>query len=266
MRTDFQTLRTTIADRVLTVTMHRPEVYNALNEAMIDELGEVFVGLPNELDQIRCVVLTGAGRAFGSGQDLRVFAAAYEQAEPIVISEHLTRYHRIVQAMRAAPQPIIAAINGVAAGASANLALACDLRVVAEDARFVEAFARIALVPDAGGPYFLTRLVGVGKALELALLAEEISGREAERIGLVNRCVPAEALASTVRDLATRLANGPTTTYGLIKDLLYRSAEVDLATSLQLEGAAQDRAFATHDHREGVQAFLAKRPPQFTGE
>lgn len=265
MRMTYETVLTQVEDGVLTVTMNRPDTINALNETMIDELGEVFAALATE-PAIRCVILTGAGRGFGSGQDLNVFAAAYGRTEPIKVSEHLVKYHRILTAMRAAPQPIIAMLHGVAAGASANLALACDLRVAAEDARFVEAFARIGLVPDAGGPYLLTRLVGLGKALELALLAEEVSGREAERLGLVNRCVPAAELTATVTALARRLAHGPTRAYGLIKDLLYRAADADLPTALRLEGEAQDIAFATRDHREGVAAFLGKRPAQFTGE
>lgn len=265
MPQDYQTLIVQDDQGVRTITMNRPATLNAVNEAMLQELAAAFTDLAHD-PTIRSVILTGAGRAFGSGQDLNTFVESYQSTEPLKVSEGLAFYHRLIRAMRAAPQPIIAMVQGVAAGASCNLALACDLRIAAETARFIEAFARIALVPDAGGPYFLTRLVGLGKALELALLADEIDGREAERLGLVNRCVPLADLEATTRALALRLAHGPTRTYGLIKDLMYHSAEADLETAFRLEGEAQDLAFATRDHREGVMAFLQKRPAEFKGE
>ncbi len=158
-----------------------------------------------------------------------------------------------------------AAQDDVAAGISCNLALACDMRIAADDARFIEAFARIGLVPDGGGGYFLPRLVGFGKALELAMLADEVSGPEAERIGLVNKCVPLTEFESATKTFAQRLAHGPTHTYGLIKELMNKSLESDLLSSLRLEGELQDIAFETADHREGVAAFLQKRPARFTG-
>jgi len=163
------------------------------------------------------------------------------------------------------PKPVVAAVNGVAAGISCNIALACDLRIATEDARFIEAFARIGLVPDGGGGYFLPRLVGLGKALEMAMLAEEVSGVEAERIGLVNKCVPTAEFEAATQALAHKLANGPTRSYALIKELMNKSLESDLATSLELEGELQDKAMATEDHREGVAAFLQKRRPNYTG-
>ncbi len=247
------------------VAMNRPEVMNAVNEQMLDELDQAFAALSAD-PAIRSIVLTGSGKSFGSGQDLRDFMTAYQSAEPIVISEHLAKYHTIIHAIRNAPKPVIAMIRGAAAGASCNLALACDLRVAAENARFIEAFARIGLVPDAGGAYFLNRLVGVGKAMELALLADEISGVEAEKIGLVNICVPEDALREKTMELARRLAEGPTAAYTLIKKLIYSAENSSLADSLQLEGELQDLAFATKDHREGVAAFLQKRRAIFTGE
>lgn len=265
MRTEFTHLLVGDEDGIRTITMNRPDVLNALNATMLDELDEAFTEAAADA-AVRCIVLRGAGRAFGSGQDLHDFTQLYSSPEPIDVGPGLSRYHRILSAMRAAPQPIIAAVQGVAAGASCNLALACDLRVATEDARFVQAFARIGLVPDAGGAYLLPRLVGLGKALELALLADEVGGVEAARIGLVNQCVPAATFEQTVAALAKRLAQGPTTTYARIKELLYRSAEVDLATSLQMEIGAQNIAINTADHREGVMAFLQKRPPQYQGK
>ncbi len=196
---------------------------------------------------------------------MKSLSAARETHAVARVSEHLQKYHRLVLAIRNMPKPVIAAVRGVAAGISCNIALACDLRVATEDARFIEAFARIALVPDGGGGYFLPRLIGVGKAMEMSMLADEVSGPEAERIGLVNKCVPAAEFEATVNALAQRLANGPTRAYALIKELIYTSAESDLQTSLQLEGELQDNAFETEDHRNAVQAFLEKRKPEYKG-
>ncbi|MBA3825131.1 MAG: enoyl-CoA hydratase/isomerase family protein, partial [Ktedonobacterales bacterium] len=182
MTATYQFLLTHQEDGVLTLTMNRPEVLNALNATLIGELGDELERAADDAT-VRCIVLTGAGRAFGSGQDLNDFTTLYQGPGPIVVSEHLAKYHRILRAIQQAPKPVIAAVRGVAAGASCNLALACDLRIAADDARFIEAFARIGLVPDAGGGYLLTRLVGLGKAMELAMLAEEVGGPEAARLG-----------------------------------------------------------------------------------
>src|SRR5947209_1847343 len=169
MRTSFQSLLISQDGGVLTITMNRPEVLNAVNDTLLQELGDVLEAAARD-ESIRCVVITGAGRAFGAGQDLRSFAAIHASGEPVKVSEHLGNYHRIVRAIRTMPKPVIAAVQGVAAGASCNLALACDLRIAADNARFIEAFASIGLVPDAGGGFFLPRLVGMGYALEVSLL------------------------------------------------------------------------------------------------
>lgn len=266
MRTDYEHLLVSQNDGVLTITMNRPEVLNAVSEPMLDGLGEILEAAAHDAS-VRCIVLTGAGRAFGSGADVRGIAALHEAAgeAPLKISEHLHKYHRVVRAIRSMSQPVVAAVHGVAAGASCNLALACDLRIVSEDARFIEAFARIGLVPDAGGGFFLPHLVGLGKALELALLADEISGPEAERLGLANMCVPVARFEETVKTLARRLAAGPPRTYGLIKVLMQTAVTSDLETTMRTEGELQDIAINTADHREGVAAFLQKRPAVFTG-
>jgi 2-(1,2-epoxy-1,2-dihydrophenyl)acetyl-CoA isomerase len=264
MRTDYESLLIEQDGGVLTITMNRPDVLNAFNDSMLEELGEAIEAAAKD-DNVRCVVLTGAGRAFGSGQDLRTFSAIRASGEPVRVSEHLKKYHRVIYTIRTMPKPVIAAVRGVAAGISCNIALACDLRIAADDARFIEAFARIGLVPDGGGAYFLPRLVGFGKALEMAMLAEEITGPEAERIGLINKCVSLAAFESATKALAHRLASGPTRSYALIKELMNKSLESDLETSLRLEGEMQDLAIQTQDHREGVAAFLEKRPPKYTG-
>ncbi len=188
MRTDYQHLLIQQDGGVLTITMNRPEVLNAFNNAMLEELTEAVEAVAQD-ETVRCVVLTGAGRAFGSGQDLRSLAGGRASGVTGKVSEHLQKYHRVVLAIRNMPKPVIAAVHGHAAGISCNIALACDMRIAADDARFIEAFARIGLVPDGGGGYFLPHLIGVGKAMEMAMLADEVSGPEAERIGLVNKCV-----------------------------------------------------------------------------
>jgi len=265
MRTDFQHLLVEQDGAVLTIIMNRPEKLNAFNDAMLLEMVDV-VETAAQDDVIRCVVITGAGRAFGSGQDLTSFVPSRNTGNTLRVSEHLTKYHRLVLALRAMPKPVIAAVQGVAAGISCNIALACDLRIAADNARFLEAFARIGLVPDGGGGFFLPRLVGMGKALEMSMLADEVSGPEAERIGLVNKCVPLAEFEATTKALAQRLARGPTRAYALIKQLIYTSVDSDLETTLKLEGELQDQAFETADHREGVTAFLEKRAAQFSGK
>jgi 2-(1,2-epoxy-1,2-dihydrophenyl)acetyl-CoA isomerase len=264
MRTDFQHLLIQHDGNVLTITLNRPEVLNAFNNTMLAELTEAVEAAAKD-ETVRCVVLTGAGRAFGSGQDLRSLVEGRSSGAISTVSEHVQKYHRVALAIRNMPKPVIAAVRGVAAGISCNIALACDMRIAADDARFIEAFARIGLVPDGGGGYFLPRLVGVGKAMEMAMLADEVSGPEAERIGLVNKCVPVEEFEEATRAFAQRLANGPTRAYGLIKKLIYTSAESDLQTSLRLEGELQDIAFETEDHQNAVVAFLQKRPPKYKG-
>src|SRR5437764_906380 len=244
MRTDYQTLLIQRDGGVLTITMNRPEVLNAFNDVMLEELTEAVEAAALD-ETVRCVVLTGAGRAFGSGQDLRSLAEGHASGAIGTVSGHLQKYHRVVLAIRTMPKPVIAAVRGVAAGISCNIALACDMRIAADDARFIEAFARIGLVPDGGSGYFLPRLVGVGKAMELSMLADELSGPEAERIGLVNKCVPLEEFEAATRAFAQRLAKGPTRAYALIKKLIYTSAEADLQTSLRLQGALPDMAMVT---------------------
>src|SRR6202022_3450096 len=193
MRTNFQHLLIQQDGGVLTITMNRPEVLNAFNGTMLEELIEAVEAAAQD-EAVRCVVLTGAGRAFGSGQDLRSLSAGRSSGAIGTVSQHLQKYHRLVLAIRNMPKPVVAAVRGHAAGISCNIALACDMRIASDDARFIEAFARIGLVPDGGGGYFLPRLVGVGKAMEMALLAEEVNGKKAERIGLDNKCAPLHEL------------------------------------------------------------------------
>ena len=264
MRTDFQHIIVVQDGAVLTVTMNRPEVLNAFNELMLREMIEVVEEVAQDTG-VRCLVIKGAGRAFGSGQDLSVFLEAQERSEVLDVSVHLQKYHQLVYLIRGMPKPVIAAIHGVAAGISLNIALACDLRIAADNARFTEAFARIGLVPDAGGAYFLPRLIGLAKALEMALLTNEVNAVEAERIGLINKCVPVAEFEAETHALAQRLAVGPTRAYGYIKELFYSALDQDLPEVLDLEGKLQGAALATEDHREGITAFLQKRRPDYSG-
>jgi 2-(1,2-epoxy-1,2-dihydrophenyl)acetyl-CoA isomerase len=251
-----------VADAVATITLDRPDALNALTVPMKGELLAALRTAGRDRN-VRAVVLTGAGRAFCAGQDLK--ERLEPDAAPLAV-EVRERYNPIIAAMRALDQPIVGAINGVAAGAGASLAFACDLRVAAEGASFVLAFGRIGLVPDSGATWFLPRLVGPAKAAELALLGESLSAADAERFGLVARVVPADALAAEAQAIAQRLAGFAPQALALTKRALQRSWSVDLDEALEDEAFRQGIAGASADHAEGLAAFLEKRPPRFTGE
>ena len=258
----YTTLRYEVADATATITLDRPDALNALTIPLKTELLAAFGAVARDR-AVRAVVLTGAGRAFCAGQDLK--ERLEPDAAPLAV-EVRERYNPIITAMWRLDQPIVGAINGVAAGAGASLAFACDIRVAAESASFVLAFGRIGLVPDSGATWFLPRLVGPAKAAELALLGESLSATDAERFGLVARVVPAETLAETAREVAARLAGLAPLALAQTKRALQSSWSVDLETALEDEAYRQGVAGATADHAEGFQAFLEKRPPRFTGE
>jgi 2-(1,2-epoxy-1,2-dihydrophenyl)acetyl-CoA isomerase len=255
-------LRVEIVDRVATITLDRPDALNALTVALKEELRAAFDAVRDDPD-VRAVVLTGAGRAFCAGQDLRERLAP--DALPLA-DEIRARYNPLLLAMRRLPKPIVAAVNGIAAGAGASLAFACDIRIAAADASFLLAFGRVGLIPDTGATWLLPRLVGGSKAAELALLADPLSATDAERFGLVARVVPGAELASEAHAVAERLANGAPRAHALTKDALERSWSVDLDEQIELEAELQGQAGATADHAEGIAAFLERRPPRFTGE
>jgi 2-(1,2-epoxy-1,2-dihydrophenyl)acetyl-CoA isomerase len=255
-------LRYEVADAIATITLDRPEALNALTVPLKTELLAAFRAVARDRG-VRAVVLTGAGRAFCAGQDLRERLAP--DASPLAV-EVRERFNPIIAAMRGLDQPIVGAINGVAAGAGASLAFACDIRIAAENASFVLAFGRIGLVPDSGATWLLPRLVGPAKAAELALLGESLSAADAERFGLVVRVVPPDALADEARAVATRLAALAPVASALTKRALGRAWDVTLAEALEDEAYRQGVAGATADHAEGLAAFLEKRPPRFTGE
>ena len=258
----YTTLRYEVADAIATITFDRPEALNALTIPMKTELLAALTAVARD-PAVRAVVLTGSGRAFCAGQDLK------ERLEPDAVPlavEVRERYNPIITAMRRLDQPIVGAINGVAAGAGASLAFACDIRIAAEGASFVLAFGRIGLVPDSGATWLLPRLVGPAKAAELALLGETLSAVDAERFGLVARVVAADALAAEARAIAARLAGLAPLALAQTKRALQRAWSVDLETALEEEAFRQGLAGATADHAEGISAFVEKRPPRFTGE
>lgn len=248
---------------VVKITMNRPEVFNALNQAIKEELLHAFQQAADH-EQSRVVVLTGVGKAFCSGQDLK---SAQKEMKGKSYSQTVREfYNPLIMQMKNMPLPIIARVNGVAAGAGCSLALACDLIVASEDAVFSELFVGIGLVMDSGSTYFLPRMVGSLKAFELATLGTPLSAKEALQAGLVNKVCPPDTLDDTVISLANRYQNAPTKTVGLIKQMLLQSANMSLEESLELEARVQDEAAATQDHQEGIKAFLEKRKPVFKGK
>jgi 2-(1,2-epoxy-1,2-dihydrophenyl)acetyl-CoA isomerase len=249
---------------VLTLTLNRPEKLNAFNPEMHQALRQ---GLERAADDaaVRAVVLTGAGRGFCAGQDLSE-RDVRPGAAPIDLSVSLgSHYNPLVRRLRALPKPIVCSVNGIAAGAGANIALACDIVIASRSARFVQAFSRIGLVPDSGGTYFLPRLVGTARAMALALLAESLSAEQAEQWGLIWKAIDDERLAEETAALARRLASGPTKGYGLVKKALHASSGNSLDAQLDLERDLQREAGLSEDYREGVAAFKEKREPKFTG-
>ncbi len=260
----YETILSETVDGVLTLTLNRPDVLNAVTDTMLAELQDALRSAERNA-AVRCIVLTGAGRGFCAGQDLNARSAAAD-GRRVSVGEHLRHgYNPLVQRIRGIEKPVIAAVNGVAAGAGANLALACDLRIASETASFVQAFVKIGLVPDSGGTVFLPMLVGYAKAAELAFTGDRIGAEESLRLGLVNQVVPAAALMQTTHALATRLAALPTRAIGLTKRAFNRAMMPNLDAILDYEADMQELASRTTDHTEGVAAFLEKRVPTFTG-
>ncbi|MBZ0288316.1 MAG: enoyl-CoA hydratase/isomerase family protein [Anaerolineae bacterium] len=251
---------------ILTITLNRPDKLNAFTDTMLDELTEAFKKADGDAS-VRVVVLTGAGRGFCPGQDL---AAAVERGAgngTFSYSAHLRgHYNPLILGMRGLSKPIIAAINGVAAGAGMSLALACDYRIAADSASFIQAFVKVGLVPDSGSTWMLPRLIGMTRALDMMLSGRKVSAQEALEMGLVSTVVPNEQLMETVNKLAQEFANAPTKTIGLIKQAVEFASNSTLEEALNNEADLQDKAAITADHTEGISAFLEKRPAQFQGK
>jgi 2-(1,2-epoxy-1,2-dihydrophenyl)acetyl-CoA isomerase len=250
---------------VLTLTLNRPDKLNAFNPEMHKLLRDALEQARDDAG-VRAVLLTGAGRGFCAGQDLSERNVS-PGAASIDLSVSLgSNYNPLVRRLRALPKPVVCAVNGVAAGAGANIALACDIVLAARSASFVQSFSKLGLVPDSGGTYFLPRLVGAARAMGLALLAERLSAEEAERWGLIWKALDDEHLMREASAIAGTLAEGPTKGYGLIKKAIHASAGNSLDAQLDLERDLQREAGFSEDYREGVAAFMQKRKPSYKGK
>lgn len=247
---------------VVRLAMNRPEVYNAFNNELTYELQDAFKQIRRD-DEVRVVVLTGEGRAFGSGQDLKA-----SQADPdrSFLDSVRKRYNPLIRAMRELPKPIICRLNGVAAGAGCSVALACDIIVASEQATLIEVFINIGLVPDSGSSYFIPRLVSPARAFELCTMGNKISARQAYEWGMINKVVPHEQLDGAVQEYVDYYAAAPTKAIGMIKKMLNKSQTASLDEMLEYEAYCQEIAGNSADHKEGVTAFLEKRKPRYLGK
>lgn len=251
-----------LEEGVLTLTLNRPDRLNAFNDAMHDALSRA-IRRAGENDEVRVVILTGAGKGFCGGQDLGDRAIVLSGGRPDLGETIDKRYNPLIRALRKLPKPIVCAVNGAAAGAGANLALACDIVLAARSARFLQAFARIGLVPDSGGTWFLPRLVGEARARALMMLADPIGAEQAEAWGMIYRAVDDDQLSGVAREIAARLAAGPTHALGLMKRAFAASSANSLDEQLDLERDLQRQAGMADEYVEGVSAFLEKRPANF---
>lgn len=243
------------------ISLNRPSVFNSFNREMALELQNLLDHCHTSVS-IRSLLITGAGKAFSAGQDLQEVTGPNAPELSTILSEH---YNPIITRLRDIKKPIVAAVNGVAAGAGANIALACDIVVAAESATFIQAFSKIGLIPDSGGTFFLPRLIGLQKATALMMLGEKVSAQEAEKMGMIFRVFPDNTFEQESWDLALLLAGMPTKGLGLIKCALQASAKNDLRSQLALEEELQTQAGQSHDFEEGVKAFLEKRKPVYKG-
>lgn len=262
---NYETIKLEIREAVAIITLNRPAALNALTVTM----GHEFRSAINEARErgARAIILTGAGRAFCAGGDLREMQKIAEQKgrPEAFFDEPLGLLHECILLIRRTPLPVIAAVSGAASGAGCNLALACDLVLAGESARFNEAFINVGLTPDCGGTFILPRLIGMKRATELLLTGMVVDARRAAEMGMINSVAADDELMEMALNLATRLANAPTAAIGRIKELLEQSATSDYSTQLDLEHKAQIQSGQTQDFREGVAAFVEKRPPKFTG-
>ena len=252
-----------IEDKVAYITLNRPEVFNSFNRDMALSLQSIMDDCEQN-DAVRAIVLTGNGKAFCAGQDLKeVTDSELNPGFKKILDEH---YNPIITRIRKISKPIVAAVNGVAAGAGANIALACDIVVAHEKVSFIQAFSLIGLVPDSAGTYFLPRLIGFQKASALAMLGDKVSAKEAEQLGMIYKVIPSENFEEDVNKLALKLANMPTKALGFIKELLNQSMTNTLDEQLALESKLQIEAAQSEDYAEGVAAFIEKRKPNFKGK
>lgn len=256
------TINKTTENGICYIYLNRPEVYNSFNRDMALELQHALDDA-EENDEVRCIVISGTGKAFSAGQDLGEVTGPNPPGFNTILGEH---YNPIILRIRNIEKPIIAAVNGVAAGAGANIALCCDIVVAAQSASFIQAFSKIGLIPDSGGSFFLPRLTGFQKASALMMTGEKVSAIEAERLGMLYKVFADDIFEDEVKKLAHQMAQMPTKGLGLTKKALNRSLFNDLDSQLQIEDDLQFQAGNTHDYQEGVKAFIEKRKPEFKGK
>lgn len=262
---ELQTVKYELKDHVATITMNRPDALNALSAQLTADLDAAC--RQTILDGARAAILTGSGRAFCSGGDLREMQSMWEKEGRIeaFLEEPLGILHGVIRLIRELPLPVVAAVNGVCAGAGVNFALACDIVIAAEDASFREAFVRIGLSPDCGGTFFLPRAIGEKLATELLMTGDAVSAERALRIGMVNHVVQPQLLETEAFKMAAKLAAGPTGAIARVKQMMNASFSNDLAAQLALEHECQIESGKSADFKEGVAAFFEKRPPNFSG-
>jgi len=257
----YETILFEVNEGIASLTLNRPEVFNAFNEQLSADVIDALKKTAKD-KSIRVLVISGSGKAFCSGQDLKSIAGKQRS-----LSESIhKRYNPMIKAIRNLPIPVIAKLNGVAAGAGCSLALACDIIIASEQASLIEVFINVGLVMDSGSSYFLPRLVGSARAFELATLGSKVSASQAAEWGMINKVVPAGQLDEEVNQLAARYAKAPTKAIGLMKKMLNKSFHSDLDTMLEYEAFCQEIAGRSEDYKEGVSAFVEKRTPNFTGK
>ena len=255
-------LITSLTNGVYKIVFNRPEVYHSFNQSMAFALQKELDFCAHN-DEIRAIVITGSGKAFCAGQDLAEVTDPNGPELNSIVKEH---YNPIILKIRSLEKPVIAAVNGVAAGAGANIALSCDITIAHEKASFIQAFSKIGLIPDSGGTYFLPRIIGMQKALALMIMGDKISAKEAEELNMIYKCVGDHEFENVVLELAEKLAKMPTRAFGLTKKAVNMSFSNSLEEQLNLEEKLQTEAGQTDDFNEGVQAFLEKRKAKFYGK
>ena len=260
----YQFIRFELEDGVAIVTLNRPDVLNSFNHVMARELQNALAGLAEE-PNARAILLRAEGRGFCAGQDLAAVLPAEGQPPPVLGEVVKACYNPIIRLLRNTEKPVVCAVNGVAAGAGANIAFACDLVLASRKASFIQSFCKIGLIPDSGGTFFLPRLVGLPRATALAMLGEKVSAEKAADIGLIYRVCEPETLDAEANELARHLATQPTAGLGYIKRLLNASLTNDLESQLTMEQEMQTLAGQSNDYQEGVAAFIEKRAPVFRG-
>lgn len=256
------TIKFTVKEGIAEITLNRPEVFNSFNKEMALEVQAALDSCEGNAE-VRCVVLSGEGKAFCAGQDLKEVTDPNGPPLTSIVRDH---YNPIIEKIRNLNKPVVAAVNGVAAGAGANIALACDVVIAKESASFIQAFSKIGLIPDSGGTFFLPRLIGLQRASALMMLGDKVSAADAEKIGMIYKAFAEDEFENAIKETSRKLADMPTVGLAYTKKALNKSMHNDLTAQLMLEEQLQTKAGQTHDYKEGVDAFLNKRKPLFKGE